>query len=98
MKHTIVFALTPFLLCVAAGSARAQVDVGPQTQVDGGRGPDPCDETTIAVSPVNPLELVAGFNDYREGPPRTGASLSFDGGVTWNDFLLRPPAPNQSGN
>ena len=77
-------------------SAGAQVTVGPQTRMDTGRGAQPCNETTVSAAYSNPLEIVAGWNDYREGTPRTGIGLSLDGGVTWTDFLLRPPPANQS--
>jgi len=52
-------------------------------------------ETTIAVSPWDPLNLVAGANDYRIVNTREGrndgagiAYASFDGGRTWKDTVL----------
>lgn len=70
--------------------------IGPRQRVDAGRGAQPCNETTIGSPASDPLVVVGGWNDYRQGPPRTGVGLSLDGGLTWSDFLLRPPAPNQS--
>jgi len=52
-------------------------------------------ETTIAVNPANPNNVVAGSNDYRLFNSResrndaTGvADTSFDGGKTWTDVTL----------
>lgn len=73
--------------------ALGQTLVGEAVQVDSTRGPEPCNETTISAASSNPLEIVAGWNDYREGSPRTGIGLSLDGGETWTDSLLRPAAP-----
>jgi len=91
------------LLIAAAGvllwsssSASAQVSVGAQTQIDTGRGAMPCNETTMAASPSNPLEIVGAWNDYRDGSAKTGVGLSMDGGETWTDFLLRPPPAFQA--
>ena len=52
-------------------------------------------ETTIAVNPRNPRNLVAGTNDYRLYNSREGrndgsgwAYTSFDGGASWTDKAL----------
>ena len=94
-EQRFIAAAGALLFC--STSAAAQVSVGAQTQIDTGRGVMPCNETTMAASPSNPLEIVAGWNDYRlGGTAKTGVGLSMDGGETWTDFLLRPPPANQA--
>lgn len=46
-------------------------------------------ETTIAVNPVDPENLIAGQNDSRIGFNHCGIDYSFDGGRSWGDQL--PP-------
>ncbi len=63
-------------------------------------------ETTIAVNPANPLNLVAGSNDYRDCCVVSGGTLrndgsgwvyvSMDGGLTWTNLKL--PGLGSSGN
>jgi hypothetical protein len=45
-------------------------------------------ETVIDVNPLDPLNLVAGANDYRTGAVKGGFSSSLDGGATWVDGVL----------
>ena len=63
----------------------------------------PQNETTIAVNPANPLNLVAGANDYRVCCDFQGlndgtgwAYYSFNGGATWGNVQL-PGLTNHTG-
>jgi hypothetical protein len=67
----------------------------------------PQNETTIAVNPADPLNLVAGANDYRDccvpssdGTLRNDGSgwvyVSTDGGATWTNLKL--PGLGSTGN
>jgi hypothetical protein len=79
-------------LSVASAVLAADPIIGPQVRVDVGGGPESANETTASASEVLPQRVVSGWNDYRATPDiRSGFALSFDGGQTWNDFLLRPP-------
>ena len=69
--------------------------VGAQTRVDISNDA-PGNETTAASSNFNPDCIVAGWNDYGDGI-RSGFALTTDGGDTWQDFFIRPPAAFQSG-
>lgn len=75
---------------VDAISGDTVVPVGSQTGCHSAQN-----ETTIAVNPYNPRNLVAGSNDYRFFNTReqrndsTGVALtSFDGGRTWKNVVL----------
>ncbi len=45
-------------------------------------------ETWVAADPVNPLDIVAGYNDYRRGDSTCGVSYSTTGGRTWADATM----------
>jgi hypothetical protein len=45
-------------------------------------------ETSIAVNPASPQQLIAASNDYRLGDGGCFPSYSLDGGRTWNDTEL----------
>ncbi|MHC4082508.1 MAG: sialidase family protein [Planctomycetota bacterium] len=79
---------------LAPGSIAVAVDpiVGPQVRVDVTGNEEKANETTASASEQYPDRIVAGWNDYRDSPDiRSGFAVSFDGGQTWTDFLLRPP-------
>ena len=86
----------PALLFAAAAGAGSPT-IGPQVRIDVGGGAAAANETTCSASELFPDRIIAGWNDYRDpGVIRSGFGISFDGGQTWSDFLLRPPAPNQA--
>jgi hypothetical protein len=95
--------------CPQAGldprGSRPSPDVGDAVERLGGRGDDvrvnreyscfPQNETSIAVNPVDPRNLVGGANDYRLGWGSSGVYASTDGGRTWVDRLIPfPSLPN----
>jgi hypothetical protein len=77
---------------LAASVAAGGPIIGEQVRVDVTGGQGKANETTASASELYPLRVVAGWNDYRvQGLIRSGFAISIDGGVTWNDMLLRPP-------
>jgi len=90
----------PFNTTGAYGPLGANVDaiVGDQVNNSGFSNlgcTTPQNETTIAVNPTNPANLVAGANDYRVCCDFTGlndatgwAYYSTDGGATWKNVQL----------
>lgn len=87
-----IFVLSDWMPPVAA-----QVQVGPQIRIDVSGGTAPANETSIGASDLNLNEIVAAWNDNREGlyTYRIGVGVSQDGGASWSDFLVRPPPANQ---
>ncbi len=79
-----------------SNAAHRSVIIGPQVRIDVGGGTAEANETTIAAADVRSGEVVAAFNDWRDGYVRVGVGVSQDGGGTWTDFLLRPPAGHLS--
>jgi hypothetical protein len=45
-------------------------------------------ETAIAQNPLNPRQMVAGFNDYRRGDGTCGTAYSGNGGASWTDSTM----------
>jgi len=88
-------------ICLLPSGVFAQVTVGPPIRIDVGGSTFAANETTVSASDANPLEIIAGWNDWRRSGSseliNAAFSLSMDGGQTWTDFLIRPPTPNQSG-
>ena len=85
------------ILMPAMSAVGQDPTIGPQVRIDPTGGTSAANEFSAAADPTNPLRVTAGWNDFRQNAWRCGFSLSFDGGKTWNDFLLRPPPANQSG-
>jgi hypothetical protein len=75
----------------AAAPVRAAV-AGHNILVNQDRSLFPHDETVIAVNPRNPLNIVAGANDYRLGYGQSGFYASQDGGKTWYDGIIPIPS------
>jgi hypothetical protein len=88
------------LAAVGAASAQLQPQLGPPVRVDAG-GTAAAHETTASAAASNPDEIVMGWNDWRRSGAgeviNAGFAWTLDGGLTWTDALIRPPAPNQSG-
>ena len=75
-----------------AGAAFAQPVIGPQIIVDpNNTGGASVNETSMSVSDAKPGHIVGGWNDYRT-QIRSVFTRSFDGGLTWSDQEIRPPA------
>jgi hypothetical protein len=87
-------------LAIPISQAQLLPEIGPQVRIDPGGGTAAANETTASVSEANPMEIIAGWNDWRQSNRRdiinSGFSLSLDAGQTWSDFLIRPPEPYQS--
>ncbi len=80
-----------------AAAAVAAPTIGPPIRVDTAAGSAWANETTASAAEPFPDRIVTGWNDYRDTPNiRSGFGVSFDGGQTWTDFLLRPPAGFQA--
>lgn len=45
-------------------------------------------ETAIAQNPLNPRQMVAGFNDYRRGDGNCYGAFSTNGGSSWADTTI----------
>jgi hypothetical protein len=45
-------------------------------------------ETAIAENPLNPSQVVAGFNDYRRGDGNCYGAFSGNGGSSWTDTTI----------
>jgi hypothetical protein len=65
----------------------------------------PHNETSIAVNPTNPLNIIGGANDYQLGLNPGGhvsetvlsrAHVTFDGGQTWSEYSLNSNSAYQA--
>jgi hypothetical protein len=97
--HAILSAAA-FLALGAGAHGQLPPTIGPQVRIDPGGGTKAANETSIAVSPANPMEIIAGWNDWRRSGAaeliNSGYAVSVDGGQSWTDMLVRPPAAFQS--
>jgi hypothetical protein len=73
-------------------SSATGIRVGPN--IDVSNEPGPQSETSIAINPANPKEIVAGSNEIFRLPMR--AYFSSDGGKSWGGVDLPLPPPTQS--
>lgn len=97
--------LGPFVPAAPTGQAsRRQGNAAPVQEVPGGQNPDgfrnvrvttgshPQNEPSVAVSLESSAVRLAVANDYRTGERRVGLYRSTDGGHTWTERVLPPPA------
>jgi hypothetical protein len=77
-------------ICTTATTSAANVNTDCETN-------GPHNETSIAVNPTNPLNMIGGANDYQLGLNPGGhvtetvesrAHVTFDGGRTWSEYPL----------
>jgi hypothetical protein len=67
-------------------------------------GVNPHNETSIAVNPTNPLNIIGGANDYQLGlnpgqvseTIRSCAHVTFDGGKTWSEYPIESNSAYQA--
>lgn len=52
------------------------------------KGPRPVNEPSIAINPKDPLNLIAGANDYGPGDSWAGVYVSKDGGHKWTQGYI----------
>lgn len=91
--HTRFTVLT---LAGCAAVAFAQPAIGPQQRVDPNNTTNAAvNETSMAISDWSEKVITGGWNDYRN-QIKSFFTISTDGGATWNDVAVRPPAAHQS--
>ena len=86
--------LAAAVLTITGSSLAVPPDIGPQVRADTG-GSSQANETTLSSGNFNPREMICGWNDYRN-QIKAGFGISLDGGRTWTDYLIRPPAGHTS--
>ena len=64
----------------------------PDSIVNQDRSALPHNETSVAINPTNPQNLLVGANDYSAGFGTSGFYTSFDGGQSWYGGTLNFPA------
>jgi hypothetical protein len=78
-----------FILMLQSNLARADLGVGPNINVSQ-RGTNQA-ETTIAINPTNPLNLIVGSNSLESGLTQDLIWFSVDGGLTWTQVAIPNP-------
>lgn len=85
-------------ICTTPPTSDANVDLSCE-------GTGPHNETTIAVNPTDPDNMIAGANDYQlalnpgghvTASTRSRATVTFDGGVTWTAYPIRANSTYQA--
>lgn len=80
----------------AAGASFAQPVIGPQQICDPNNvNGAAVNETSMSASDADHTHIIGGWNDYRT-QIRSVFTRSFDGGQTWTDQEIRPPAAYRS--
>ena len=92
-KKAKIAALVLALTTLAGPPALAQVRIGPSERIDASPATLPTEETTQCSALCNPLVGVASWHDYRQGKMRTYVGITRDGGETWIEDVVKPPAP-----
>ncbi|MGH2770575.1 MAG: hypothetical protein ACRDJF_08670, partial [Actinomycetota bacterium] len=67
-------------------------DFSPNVLVSQDLSSMPHNETSVAINPRDPNNIVVGANDYRFGFGTSGFYATTDGGKTWRDGLLPSPS------
>jgi len=75
--------------------ASAQVRISAPIRVDAAPGGAVANELTQSATLSDPLVGTSGWNDYRNNI-KSWFAVTRDGGNTWTEALVRPPAANQS--
>jgi hypothetical protein len=82
---------------IGANPYSLAANVNTDTPGDGGAESSPHNETTIAVNPTNPLNMIVSANDYQAVMTDGGqvkvtllsrAHVTFDGGHTWTEYPI----------
>lgn len=91
-KKTNSAALVLAFSALTGPLSSAQVRIGPSERIDASPGTLATEETTQCAALPNPLVGAASWHDYRQGL-RTYVGVTRDGGETWVEGLIEPPAP-----
>ncbi|HEV2216155.1 MAG TPA: sialidase family protein [Candidatus Dormibacteraeota bacterium] len=89
---------TAFCTTIKSSAANVNTDCAQNTV-------GPHNESSIAVNPANPLNMIGGMNDYQltlNADGKVGetilsqAHVTFDGGQTWSDYPVNPNSAYQA--